>query len=360
MTAASKSGTSSAIQGTGIPKYSVIVPAYNAHATLPALLDSLEAQTFRDFEVIVVDDASTDGAASEAVRPGIRHERLPERSGPATARNTGARLAHGDWLVFADADMVFLPSTLEQIDLAVTEGGFDALVGGYAGVPANAGFMPVYKGMWEWVTVERRLAACGGRYVPLSSWAPRPGAVRRAAFQAVGGFNERFKGADLEDMDFGYRLRRSGFRIMYCGAVRARHHYPLTLSRELRSFARRAFLWARMRKEYPRFDAEGEGSIAVAACHTAGLVSFVLWLTSAVWRPAWIGALVCAAVYIALNGRFLVAMLRERGPGSAACAILVCWLHSLVLGIAAGAGFIAALVPETHRNDRTSATREGR
>ncbi len=97
---------------------SVILPAYRAAATLPATLASLFAQTFADFEVIVVDDASPDHTwevllATPAPRP-LLALRSAHNQGPAAARNLALAHARGQVLAFADADDVFYPDKLAR------------------------------------------------------------------------------------------------------------------------------------------------------------------------------------------------------------------------------------------------------
>lgn len=84
---------------------SVIIPAYNAKATIGEAIDSVLAQSVSVDEIIVVDDGSTDDTAGlvEASYPMVRLERVPN-GGPSKARNHGIRLAHGEWLAFLDAD----------------------------------------------------------------------------------------------------------------------------------------------------------------------------------------------------------------------------------------------------------------
>ena len=108
-------------------KVSVIIPLYNAAGKLPRSLASLEAQTFRDFEVIFVDDGSTDGsleiARSIAGGSGIECRCLrQEHRGVAAARNLGLEAAQGDYLAFLDADDCMLPSTLASAVEVVASG----------------------------------------------------------------------------------------------------------------------------------------------------------------------------------------------------------------------------------------------
>jgi glycosyltransferase involved in cell wall biosynthesis len=100
-----------------MPRISVIVPAYNVEKFLAETLDSVLAQTFRDFEIIIVDDGSSDGTPAVAQGystryPGTVRYLRQENRGVAVARNEGAKLSQGDILAFLDADDTWLPEKL--------------------------------------------------------------------------------------------------------------------------------------------------------------------------------------------------------------------------------------------------------
>ena len=97
------------------PRISVIIPAYNAAETIEAALGSVEAQTVRPHEVIVVDDGSSDGTAElvAARHPEAKLVRQANQ-GCGMARNTGVRVSSGNWLAFLDADDLWLPEKLER------------------------------------------------------------------------------------------------------------------------------------------------------------------------------------------------------------------------------------------------------
>lgn len=98
--------------------FSVVIPLWNKRHTVAATLASALAQTWRDFELIIVDDGSTDGGMEEAARfddPRIR--RLSQANqGPGAARNAAIRAARHDWFAFLDADDLWLPDHLEELD----------------------------------------------------------------------------------------------------------------------------------------------------------------------------------------------------------------------------------------------------
>lgn len=95
------------------PRFSVVIPAYNAAATLAQAIDSVRAQTWPAHEIIVVDDGSTDATADVAAGYGaaVTLIRQPNR-GVSVARNAGAAAATGDWLAFLDADDTYAPDRL--------------------------------------------------------------------------------------------------------------------------------------------------------------------------------------------------------------------------------------------------------
>jgi glycosyltransferase involved in cell wall biosynthesis len=98
---------------TGTPVISVVVPAYNAGATLAATVQSIAEQVPAPMEIIVVDDGSTDDTADVASR--LSGVRLIGRAngGPSAARNAGIAIARGEWIGFADADDTWLPGKLQ-------------------------------------------------------------------------------------------------------------------------------------------------------------------------------------------------------------------------------------------------------
>lgn len=112
-----------------MPVISVIVPVYQAEPFLRTCIDSVLGQTFRDLELILVDDGSTDGsgalcdqAAREDSRVRVIHK---ENGGVSRARNDGVAAAQGDYLAFCDADDYILPNTLEVLYAALTRAGAD-------------------------------------------------------------------------------------------------------------------------------------------------------------------------------------------------------------------------------------------
>ncbi|MFI1930923.1 CDP-glycerol glycerophosphotransferase family protein [Streptomyces sp. NPDC020330] len=121
-----------------MPRFSVIVPAFRVQAYLHACLDSVLAQSFKDYEVVVVDDCSPDACgpiADEYARrdPRVTALHLPRNTGLGPARNAGMARAGGDYLIFLDGDDTLLPDALQTIaDRIDATGGPDVLMYDYA------------------------------------------------------------------------------------------------------------------------------------------------------------------------------------------------------------------------------------
>lgn len=120
---------------------SIVMPAYNAAAYIGAALASVAAQMLVDFELLVVDDASTDGTATlvEAFGdPRVRLIRQAVNAGPAAARNRGIELAQGRWIALLDADDSYAPDRLERLVAAAEADGADLCSDNLLLVPALA------------------------------------------------------------------------------------------------------------------------------------------------------------------------------------------------------------------------------
>ena len=129
----------------GSPPVSVIIPSFNAEATLDACLRAVSGSVCTPLEVIIVDDASSDRTAEIASSHGARLLANETQFGAAYSRNVGAMAAAGEILVFVDADVVVNADAISQAVDCLSAGDADAVFGSYveeAGVP---GFLNRFK-----------------------------------------------------------------------------------------------------------------------------------------------------------------------------------------------------------------------
>lgn len=109
---------------------SVIIPTYNRASLLSRAMESVLGQTWKDLEVIVVDDASQDDTAqvvAACTDPRVRYIRLEKNSGACVARNTGVAEARGEWIAFQDSDDLWLPEKLEKQMAYLVQTGADVV-----------------------------------------------------------------------------------------------------------------------------------------------------------------------------------------------------------------------------------------
>lgn len=191
-------------------RYSVIVPVYNRPEEAEELLESLAAQTFRDFEVLIVEDGS-DRPCREVVetfrdRLDVRYFMKPN-SGPGPSRNYGAERASGEWLVILDSDVIVPPGYFEAVEKELAArpclafGGPDR---------AHDSFTPVQKAINYAMTSFFTTGGIRGGGRRLDRFYPRSFnmGVDRETFAALGGFSQMRFG---EDIDFSLRIVRAGF-----------------------------------------------------------------------------------------------------------------------------------------------------
>ena len=203
---------------SGTPAVSVVIPAYNRAATIAAAIASVLRQTWEDFELIVVDDGSTDGtlaAAAAITDPRLRLVPAPRNLGAAGARNLGVAEARGAWIAFQDSDDEWLPEKLEKqmARLAAPAPGGGDWVGAYCGL-LTVGALDARAGERTRLTYtpDPAITAVEGDILaPLlekNLISTQTLVVRRDLFLALGRFDEET--TPIEDWDFVIRLAAEG------------------------------------------------------------------------------------------------------------------------------------------------------
>ena len=124
-----------------MPYFSIIIPVYNVKEYLEKCLESVLSQSFRDFECILIDDGSKDGSSELCDKLAAQDSRIhvvhKENEGVAIARNTGIRMAAGDFLMFLDSDDTLSAGLLENCAQKLKQTDSDILVFGYRRVAAD-------------------------------------------------------------------------------------------------------------------------------------------------------------------------------------------------------------------------------
>jgi glycosyltransferase involved in cell wall biosynthesis len=212
-------------------RVSCIVPVYNGEAWLAETIESILAQTHPPFEVIVVDDGSTDGTAAraQAFPPPVRYVRQ-ENAGPAAARNHGIAESRGAFLAFLDADDLWHPDKLSrQIALMNSD-------------PALAYSVTLIQNFWiPELQAEAAAWSEHHRSAAVPGYSTSCLLVRRSAMRRVGPFNEALKHGDAAD--WFLRARTAGLTERLIPEVLTwRRMHGENRSRELADESRDEFL----------------------------------------------------------------------------------------------------------------------
>lgn len=190
-------------------KYSLIIPVYNRPDEVDELLASLEAQTRKDFEVVIVEDGSAIPCQSivneHASRLALRYYRK-DNSGPGQSRNYGAERSQGEYLIILDSDCVLPPGYLQAVDDELRSNPCDAFGGPDR---AHDSFTTVQKAINYSMTSFFTTGGIRGGKKKLDKFYPRSFnmGIRADLYRRLGGFSAMRFG---EDIDFSIRIFQSG------------------------------------------------------------------------------------------------------------------------------------------------------
>ena len=293
-------------------RVSIIIPAYDAGATLAQCIEACLAQTHPDVEVVVVDDGSTDDTPRIAQGFPVHYVRQANR-GPAAARNRGAAEAEGCLVGFTDADCIPEPEWIERLVAGLADG-----VAAVGGTYAIANPDRVLARM-----VHEEIAARHARFREevdfLGSFNV---AYRKEAFEAAGGFDETFTRASGEDNDLAYRLLGQGHRLRFVSAARVAHFHPTRLGPYLRAQMDHGFWRVKLYAKHPARARRGDQyagftDLAAPPLALAMMAAFVLvgiaLLTARGLAPAVLATLGLLWIYVSIHVPWPWAMARRTG-----------------------------------------------
>lgn len=190
--------------------FSIIVPVYNRREEVADLLRSLEAQTDRGFEIILVEDGSTQPALPDGKGPeGLRLKYYRKKNeGRSIARNYGIAGADGDYFIFVDSDCILPPDYIRELRRSLSENPVDCFGGPDA---AHESFTDTQKAINYSMTAFLTTGGIRGGKRSMEKFTPRTFNMgfSREVFGKVGGFREMFS----EDIDMSTRIRNAGFSI---------------------------------------------------------------------------------------------------------------------------------------------------
>lgn len=199
---------------------------YNSQRTIVSTLKALESQTRKDFEVIVVDDGSTDGSL-RSVGEFTNYSNLAiklihqDNSGPAMARNLGVKHANGSIIIFLDSDCIPVDNWVEKMVKPL----------GPKVVGCNCGYMVRNKGSLIARYVDYEIAKRHEKLLrkDVDTIGSYSASFLKEVFLEVGGFCAEYKDANAEDFDLAFKINRRGYHLTFTGETFVYHYHPDSL-----------------------------------------------------------------------------------------------------------------------------------
>jgi len=215
-------------------RISVIIPNHNGSSTIGKCLEAAFSLEYDNFEVIVVDDCSSDNSAEIIKKFPCELIPLNKHSGASKARNTGAKNSTGDILFFIDADCLVQKDTLAIVNKALLNAE-NAIIGGtYSAIPYDRDFFSAFQSIFVNYSETKKKEP---DYIATHAMI-----IDAGIFKKSGGFAENFLPI-LEDVEFSHRLRKMGYKLTMNSEILVRHIFSFTLIKSLKNAFRKSLYW---------------------------------------------------------------------------------------------------------------------
>ncbi|MBC8413049.1 MAG: glycosyltransferase family 2 protein [Nitrospira sp.] len=312
---------------------SIIIPNHNKGDTLALCLEAAFASEYSRYEVIVVDDRSTDNSINIIEKYPCKLICLDKKSGASVARNAGARVSKGDLLFFTDADCLLQKDTLFEVNRAMQAAGSETIIGGtYTSIPFDNDFFSSFQSVW--IHYSETKHPDNPDYI-----ASHAMAITTSTFRRGSGFPEDFMPI-IEDVEYSHRLKREGCRLIMESRIQVRHIFNFSLARSLKNAYRKSMYWMLYSlKNRDVLSDSGTASVELKLNVASFFICALLIVIAAVlMKPfAAITALFIFTLNILYNARLGIYFKRQRGTVFALKAFiyyLLCYPLPIGMGTA--------------------------
>jgi glycosyltransferase involved in cell wall biosynthesis len=319
---------------------SVIIPNYNGSATIGRCIEAALASQYGTFEVVVVDDCSTDNSVAIITRYPCRLIRMDRRSGAGAARNRGAQNSNGELLFFTDADCLIQKDALGLANRAAAEQAGVVIGGTYTPLPADKDFFSAFQSLFIHYSETKKNEP---DYI-----AGHAMVIDAGLFASSNGFREGNIPMP-EDVAFSHQLRRAGIRLVMRPEIQVRHVFNFTLMRSLRNGFRKSMQWtAYSLANKDLFADSGTASVELKVNVACLLLSAPFAVVAFLRKePCSCAAVACLLAFnLVVSRRQLALFLREKGFWFSLGASLY-WAGGYALAV--GAGVFAGMVKQVLR-----------
>lgn len=327
---------------------SVVIPAYNAAATLPDCLRALRQQSLTPDEIIVVDDGSSDATPDIARGHGAWLLATRGRSGPAIARNLGAMSTRSDIVAFTDADCEPAPDWLEKLirPFSAIDGAPSTVVGVKGAYLTRQSSLVARFVQQEYEHKYRRMA--GLKQIDFID--TYSAAYWRDVFRDNGGFEPAFPTPSVEDQEFSFRLARKGYRMVFAPRARVYHQHDANIGEYIRRKFGIGYWKAFMLRWLPEKAFSDTHTPPSQRWQIACLgATLLLGACGFGWPVAWVLALVCLAFGFATSFSLLLQIARL----DPAVLAIAPWIV-LIRAMALAGGLVSGVIvpPRRQRSHR--------
>lgn len=210
---------------------SIVIPVYNAEKTMANCLDSLVKVDYPAYEIIVVDDGSTDNTSRIVAKYNVVYIKQ-KKSGAAAARNIGINKAKGDVIYFVDSDCIVPQENLRILEKHFKNTNIVGVGGTYRSLNLESLTSRFIDCEISYRHSYHKLVRTFGTY---------NAAFRKDTLEKKEGFDTSFRWASGEDFDLCFRLKRSGFKLVFDSNFYVWHHHPSTVWQYIKQQLKRGF-----------------------------------------------------------------------------------------------------------------------
>jgi len=319
------------------PFVSIVIPNHNNASTIGLCLDAACASDYPEFEVIVVDDCSSDNSTEIINRYPCRLLQLPEHGGASKTRNTGAKNSRGELLFFIDSDCLVQPDTLTKAVSAYKKNGPDVVLGGtYTWMPYDRqNFFSIFQSVYIHYSETKNLEKPD--YIATHAML-----ISADVFHRSSGFAEDFMPI-LEDVEFSHRLKKLGYRLRMDDNILVQHIFHFDLAKSFRNGIRKSKYWSvyTIKNKDILSDsgtASQEFKFNVLSCF-GNLALLFLGLLFSSW-PIAAPVVLLYGTNLCLNRKLFLAFGKTKGPYFAIMAVLY---YTILYPFAVGIGSFSGI-----------------
>lgn len=312
---------------------SVIIPVHRVDKAFNKCINSVINALSKNDELIIIADGIDSKSLNFLSDSNIKILSTDKISGPAVARNSGARIAKGDLLFFVDSDVTIPSDAIKNIVLIFRNNDeVKALIGSYDDDPAAPDFFSQYKNLFHHYIHQTSNENA-------STFWGACGAIRKDIFIELGGYDENYSQPSIEDIELGYRLVSEGYKILLCKKLQIKHYKRWNFSSLIKTdFFNRALPWTRLMHRHKRF--LNDLNLKSSSRFSVFIIFlFILFISGSFWLSEFLmlaGTL--GLLLLIINFPLYHFFQKKKGLLFSLKVIPLHWLYLLYSGLAFGLG----------------------